>query len=206
MKYKHLIFDWSGTLVDDLSPTLDATNAVFKIYDKPGFTREEFRKNFRLPYSEFYLEHFPATSLAELETHFRKAFHASEFHVTVLPHAREFLEWCQSHDCRCYVLTSMDSKVFEKQLDDLALRHFFHSVYSGVIDKRELIHDMITTHQMEQAHTAYMGDMTHDVETAKHGGVTSVALLTGYTHKEALALANPDHLLDDLHSLKTLWS
>ena len=54
MKYRSLIFDWSGTLVDDLPPTLYATNMVLGEYNVPTLSREEFRQRFRLPYPEFY--------------------------------------------------------------------------------------------------------------------------------------------------------
>ena len=40
--FKNFIFDWSGTLVDDLGPVLDSTNKVFNHFGKPAFTREEF--------------------------------------------------------------------------------------------------------------------------------------------------------------------
>ena len=40
--FKNFIFDWSGTLVDDLGPVLDSTNKVFNHFGKPSFTREQF--------------------------------------------------------------------------------------------------------------------------------------------------------------------
>lgn len=44
--FKNLIFDWSGTLVDDLALTLDASNYVFSQYGKPCMDRDEFRAEF----------------------------------------------------------------------------------------------------------------------------------------------------------------
>lgn len=197
MMFKNYIFDWSGTLVDDMGPTLEATNAVFQCYGKPTMNREEFRTHFRLPYSEFYAEYVPNVALCELEKHFREAFASSKVPVTILPHAREKLDWCQSHGIRCFILTSMDSATFEAQLDDLDLRHFFEATYSGIIDKRQLIRSILTTHNLNPQETAYFGDMVHDIETAKHGSVCSVALLTGYTKKPELLEANPDWLVAD---------
>jgi phosphoglycolate phosphatase len=46
--------------------------------------------------------------------------------------------------------------------------------------------------------------MIHDVVTAKHGGVTSVALLTGYTHREVLESHEPDWLMTDLQEFRML--
>lgn len=204
--FKNLIFDWSGTLVDDLGPTLEATNAVFVRHGKPPMAREEFRRLFRLPYAEFYEEHLPDVPLAELENHFREAFANSTLPVTVLPHAREKLEWCIERQIRCFVLTSMDRSTFEKQLDELELRRFFEATYSGVLDKRNVIGQLISDHAMAATETAFLGDMIHDVMTAKHGGVSSVALLTGYTHHDVLAAAEPDWIVENLLVMQTMMN
>jgi phosphoglycolate phosphatase len=202
--YQNLIFDWSGTLVDDLGPTLEATNAVFSLHGRSPMDRDEFRRLFRLPYSEFYEEHLPGVRLEDLEHHFRRAFAESQVPVTVLPHAREKLIWCREREIRCFVLTSMDRSTFEKQLDDLDMRVYFEATYSGVVDKREVIGDILSNHQLHAPATAFLGDMIHDVVTAKHGGVTSVALLTGYTHREVLEAYEPDWLMADLAEFRMM--
>lgn len=202
--FRNLIFDWSGTLVDDLGPVIEATNAVLGKYQIAPLDREAFRRSFRLPYSDFYAELLPKISLEELESHFRPAFAAAVTPVTVLPHAREKLEWCTALGIRCFVLTSMDSLAFEKQLDIFQLRHHFEATYSGILDKRELIHQILTNHALDPAETAFVGDMTHDVETARYGGVSSIAVLTGYNHAEILAAVRPDLTVPDLGVLRTL--
>jgi phosphoglycolate phosphatase len=202
--FRNLIFDWSGTLVDDLGPVIEATNAVLGKYQIAAFDREGFRRAFRLPYQEFYAEQLPDIPLAELEAHFRPAFDAAVTPVTVLPHAREKLEWCSALGIRTFVLTSMDTLAFERQMDDFGLRHHFEATYSGVLDKREVIHQILETHGLNPAETAFVGDMTHDVETARHGGISSIAVLTGYNHAEILAAVRPDITVPDLGVLRSL--
>jgi len=202
--FHNLIFDWSGTLVDDLGPVIEATNAVLGKYDVAPFDREGFRRRFRLPYREFYTEVLPHIPLDELEAHFRPAFDAALTPVTVLPHAREKLEWCAALGIRTFVLTSMDTLAFERQMDDFGFRELFEATYSGVLDKREVIHRILETHGLDPAETAFVGDMTHDVETARHGGVASIAVLTGYNHPELLAQVRPDLTVPDLGVLREL--
>ena len=202
--FRNLIFDWSGTLVDDLGPVIEATNAVLGKYEVAPFDRESFRRAFRLPYPEFYAELLPDVPLEELEAHFRPAFDAAVTPVTVLPHAREKLEWCSAIGIRAFVLTSMDTLAFERQMDDFGLRHHFEATYSGVLDKREIIHQILETHGLKPAETAFVGDMTHDVETARHGGISSIAVLTGYNHAEILAAVRPDLTVPDLGVLRSL--
>ncbi len=202
--FRNLIFDWSGTLVDDLGPVVEATNSVLGKYAIAALDREGFRRVFRLPYREFYAELLPGIPLEELEAHFRPAFDAAITPVTVLPHAREKLEWCAALGIRCFVLTSMDTLAFERQMDEFGLRHHFEATYSGVLDKREIIHRILETHALNPAETAFVGDMTHDVETARHGGISSIAVLTGYNHAEILAAVRPDLTVPDLGVLRTL--
>jgi phosphoglycolate phosphatase len=200
--FRNLIFDWSGTLVDDLGPVIEATNAVLSRYGIAPMDREDFRRRFRLPYREFYREMLPEVPLEELESHFRPAFDASESPVTVLPHAREKLAWCAARGIRCFVLTSMDADAFEKHLDEFGLRGSFLATYAGVPDKREVIHRILEEHRLDPSQTALVGDMTHDVETARHGGVVSIAVLTGYQHPEVLAAVRPDLTVPDLGVLR----
>ena len=202
--FRNFIFDWSGTLVDDLGPVIEATNAVLEKYNLPPYDRESFRRNFRLPYQEFYTEILPHVPLEELEAQFRPAFEAAVTPVTILPHAREKLEWCAALGLRTFVLTSMDTDAFERQLDGFGLRDLFEATYSGVLDKRELIHQILATHRLDPEETAFVGDMTHDVETAHHGGVSSIAVLTGYNHPEILATVRPDLTVPDLGVLRSL--
>lgn len=203
--FRNLIFDWSGTLVDDLGPVIEATNAVLGKYAMAGMDREEFRRAFRLPYREFYAELLPDIPLDELEAHFRPAFDAAVSPVTVLPFAREKLEWCTALGIRTFVLTSMDPVAFERQLDEFGLRHHFEATYSGVLDKREVIHRLLAERGLKPEETAFVGDMTHDVETARHGGVASIAVLTGYNHPEILAGVRPDITVPDLGVLRALF-
>jgi len=203
--FRNLIFDWSGTLVDDLGPVIEATNLVFQSYGRDPLDRDAFRRHFRLPYREFYEEFLPGVPLDELEDRFRPAFHGSKAEVFVLPHAREKLEWCAEHGVRCFVLTSMHKEAFHQQLQTFGLEPFFEATYAGVIDKREVIHRILETHKLDPGETAFIGDMTHDIETARHGGVSSIAVLTGYTHAEPLASVRPDLTVPDLGVLCALF-
>ena len=73
-----------------------------------------------------------------------------------------------------------------------------------MLDKRDQIRCMLDDHRLDAERTVFLGDMCHDVETAKHGGVTSIALLTGYQNADQLLSANPDLMVDDLSEIQQL--
>lgn len=200
--FRALILDWSGTLVDDMGPTLAATNAVLANYDQPSLSWEEFRGSFRLPYSEWYEERLPGVPLDELEDHFRVAFGSHQ--VTPLEGTAEFLAWGQSRGIRMFVLTSMDRQCFEEQLHAFGFAGYFEATYSGVVDKRTLIQEILNSHALDPGATAYVGDMVHDVETARQGGVVSVAVLSGYDLPARLSEAKPRFVLACIKSLHAM--
>lgn len=206
-RYQNWIFDWSGTLVDDLAMVLDATNHVLGQYGLAGMDRGEFRRRFRLPYSGFYEELLPGVPLDELEDHFRKGFadsEASGVTTPLLPHAVDFLSHLQGGGMRMFILSSMDAPSFHRHARELGVDHYFEASYAGVLDKREQIHRMIEGHRLDPARTVFLGDMQHDIETARHGGVASIALLTGYQSEEQLRKSAPDLLARDLAEVKDL--
>lgn len=201
---KHWIFDWSGTLVDDMGVVVEATNYVLEKFGKQGMDRETFRKEFSLPYDVFYKRYLPDAPMAEVESLFREGFAAADSRVTVLPYAKEFLDLLKSAGCKLYILSSMDAEAFSKQEEELGMDHYFEETYAGVLDKREVIGEMMITHGMGQRDTVFVGDMTHDVETAHHAGVMSVGILTGYNHAEVLGASEPNLMAKDLAILQEL--
>lgn len=85
------------------------------------------------------------------------------------------------------------------------MKEFFEETYAGVLDKREVIGNILEKHNLVKDETAFVGDMTHDVETAKHGGISSIAVLTGYHHAEVLAGVRPDITVPDLGVLVKMF-
>ena len=63
---KNLIFDWSGTLANDLPCVLRTTNAMLEHFGQQAMTEAQFREQFRLPFTEFYDEVLPGVELAQL--------------------------------------------------------------------------------------------------------------------------------------------
>lgn len=202
--FKNLIFDWSGTLCDDLRLTLDATNYVFAQYGHAPIDRDRFRSEFQLPYPEYYARVLPEADLNELEGHFRHAFRISEEPVRVLPHARAFMEYCRARGIRCFALTSVDAKAFDAQCRDMGMFDYFEAIHAGVRDKVAYIHTLLSRHRLQPEETAFIGDMQHDVAAAHSAGITGIAVLTGYNSANQLAEAAPDLMVPDLLVLEKL--
>ena len=201
---RNIIFDWSGTLVDDLPAVWEATNYVFKQAEIPELTLEEFRAEFCLPFKRFYDKFLPHVPLQQLETWFHYQFKQSQDSVVPLPHAREFLQFCRTHGLRTFVLSSVHPDHWAVQAEVTAFGKFIDEPFVGVWDKREKIHAILEQHALAADETLLIGDMQHDIETAKHGGVQSAAVLTGYNNLIQLRAAGPDLVVEHLGELREL--
>jgi phosphoglycolate phosphatase-like HAD superfamily hydrolase len=52
----HLVWDWNGTLLDDLALVVAATNASLASVGGPSVTTEEHRRDFHRPVSSYYAQ------------------------------------------------------------------------------------------------------------------------------------------------------
>ncbi len=201
---RNLLLDWSGTLVDDLPPVIGATNRVLEAHGRPPLSREDFRRHFRLPFTEFYDEFLPGVPFPALEVLFHRHFIELQDSVTPLPGLREFLDFCRGSGRRLFLLSSIKREHFEVQAENLGLRDCFEHPYVGVRDKRAKIREILEAQALVREETAFVGDMIHDVETARHGGIMSIAVLTGYDTMEKLTPARPDVVVSSLDELRRL--
>jgi len=199
---RNIIFDWSGTLVDDLPAVLQATNFVLAQAGKKEMSLEQFRAEFTLPFKKFYDRHTPDLALPQLETWFHSDFKRAQSSVIELPHAREFLELCRLQKIRMFLLSSIHDDHFQVQCRTNGFEQFFEKAYTGVWDKVDKIHDLLAENRLRPEETLFIGDMVHDIDTARHGGVHSCAVLTGYNTLVQLRQAKPDLIVEHLGELR----
>jgi phosphoglycolate phosphatase-like HAD superfamily hydrolase/ADP-ribose pyrophosphatase YjhB (NUDIX family) len=201
---RNIIFDWSGTLVDDLPAVLKASNFVLAQSGKPEMSLETFRAEFSLPFTKFYDRHTPDVPMPQLEEWFHASFKQAQTSVIELPHARAFLEFCRGRKLRTFLLSTVHGDYFAAQCRVTGFDAFLDRPYTDVWDKRKKIHEILAENNLKPDETLFIGDMEHDIETAKHGGVHSCAVLTGYNTLEQLRAAQPDLIVEHLSELRGL--
>lgn len=201
---RNVIFDWSGTLVDDLPAVWEASNHVFRQAGILPLSLDQFRSEFQLPYHGFYERYLPQVPMPQLELWFRTRFAECQDSIVPLPHAREMLEFCKAQGLRLFILTAVHPKAFAVQAETIGFAPFFERIYSGVVDKRTRILELLAENGLDRDATIFIGDMQHDIETAKEGGIHSVGVLTGYNSLEHLRQAAPDLIVEHLGELRQI--
>jgi ADP-ribose pyrophosphatase YjhB (NUDIX family)/phosphoglycolate phosphatase-like HAD superfamily hydrolase len=190
--------------VDDLPAVLAATNFVFEACGVKPMSLETFRAEFCLPFKSFYERFVPGVPLAELERNFHGHFQHVQDAVTELPRARDFLIFCRKHGIRTFVLSTVHRDYFALQAGGLGFEQYIDKPYLGIWDKRAKILEVLAENQLAAPETLFIGDMQHDIETAKFGGVNSCAVLTGYNRLDQLRASEPDLIVEHLGELREI--
>lgn len=201
---RNIIFDWSGTLVDDLPAVWKATNYVLAQAQSAEMTLDQFRAEFCLPFDRFYSKHTPNVPASQLEVWYHAEFQNVQDSVCELPHARDFLEFCRAQKVRAFLLSSVHKDHFAVQLTSVGFEKYLEEAFVSVRDKRQKIHEILAAHQLNPDETLFVGDMQHDIDTARHGGIHSCAVLTGYNTLEQLRVAKPDLIVEHLGELRQI--
>ncbi|WP_412541413.1 HAD hydrolase-like protein [Longispora sp. K20-0274] len=74
---RHLIWDWNGTLLDDITLVVAATNEAFASVGGPSLDVEQHRRGFRRPIAEYYAEMLGRPVDADEFARLDKIFHDS---------------------------------------------------------------------------------------------------------------------------------
>jgi len=192
--------------VDDLPAVFRATNFVLGQAGLAELTIEEFRAEFCLPFKKFYDRYTPNVAMEQLEVWFHGHFKQVQDSVVELPHARDFLLFCREHGIRTFLLSTVHRDHFAVQTRVTGFGEFIDVPYVEILDKRTKIREILEENGLSSNETIFIGDMQHDVETAKYGGVFSCAVLTGYNRLEQLRASEPDLIVEHLGELREILS
>jgi len=200
---KNVIFDWSGTLSNDLRPVYEAAMYVFRDCGVREISFEEFRREIDYPYLLFYHKYIPELTRERADKIFTSAIH-DVGEPAPYPGAAEVLATLHARGTEMVVLSGVPPRKILLEVQSYGFKHYFREVNGGVYDKTEVIHQVLERNGFAAAHTVYLGDMLHDVEAARLAGVRSAVSTWGYHPMARLKAASPDHFLEDLMELPNL--
>jgi len=201
---KNIIFDWSGTLSDDITPVYKAIMIVFEKSGARKISLEEFRREFELPYMNFYKKYNIVITKEESDRIFDNVFNFTE--PKPFAQAKELLDFLHKKGIKMTVLSSHPQKFLEKEVKDFGFQKYFMDVVGGVHNKTEVINEIMKKNKFSPKETAYVGDMTHDIEAGKKARIITIAISWGYQSKEKLSKEKPDFLIGNLTEVKSIVS
>lgn len=207
---KHVVFDWSGTLLDDHALSFLATRATIKYFSGKSVTRAEYQKNFHIPVHPFYQRHAPGVSAADIDAQYFKTFERFVFRAKLFEGVRETLDLLRKKRVGVSVLSTVRQDLLETAIKHSGLESFFQCIQGSILDKRQALSGHLKTVGALPKNTLFIGDMAHDVEAANARGVLSGCVLSGYHDSEQLLPQSPrfvwNHQREWLPFFKSLYA
>ena len=200
---KNIIFDWSGTLSEDIIPTYKAVMIVFEKIGLKKISFEKFLEEYELPYMKFYERYIHDMTKEQFSEIYSEAIHSVE-EPKAFPGTKKFLEFIHKKGIKMALLSSLVHEKMEKEIENYGFSKFFVDIKGSVHDKREAILDLIEECKFKENETAFVGDTRHDIETGKKANLMTIGVNWGYEPKEKLEKANPDHIVESFDELKEL--
>ena len=93
-RHRHVIWDWNGTLLDDVALCVDIVNLQLAGAGRAPLTIEQYRERFTFPVPEFYRAigfEITAETMAQLGTVFHREYGARYHLHPIQPNGREVL-------------------------------------------------------------------------------------------------------------------
>ncbi|MDI6720805.1 MAG: HAD family hydrolase, partial [Candidatus Aenigmarchaeota archaeon] len=199
---RNIIFDWSGTLSDNIHAFHQACNIMFHRLGGKEITLEEIRKNFTLPYMKFWNKYFPDLTKEEQDRLYKEAIHKTE-EAHLYDGSNDLLLYLHSLGMNLFVLSSDPYSKLIPEIKKAGVFDLFKEIHGEAHEKQEVILRILEKHSLSHEETIYVGDTTGDIEAGKVAGVRTIGITWGFQHKDILKQSEPDFLIDDISEMKS---
>ncbi len=203
MKYTHLIWDFNGTVLDDVDVSVDAANALLRRCGVPPIpSGEYYRSVFGFPIKDYYARlgiDFEKTSFEELAPIWVEEYLSRAPLAKMNEGVLQTIAAVRKMGVAQILLSATEADMLSKQLDMLDAKKHFDGVFGldniHAVSKKK----RVQTWCMENpnAKPLFLGDTDHDFEVAKATGNDCVLFSGGHQSKEyLLTLGCP--VIDDI--------
>lgn len=191
--YDTVIWDWNGTLIDDVDIAVSCINNLLPRYGVSSITVEKYRDVFDFPVRKYYenlgldLSKF---SFEEIRDQYVLSYNAKVISDSLLfPDTASLLEEIKSTK-KQYILSAVSQWHLNEISTHFKLNSFFDERF-GVNDhyassKLERGHELMKSAQISNHRTILIGDTIHDYEVANLLKIDCLLLADGHQSYERL--------------------
>jgi phosphoglycolate phosphatase len=191
--YRHVIWDWNGTLLDDLDLCIDIMNGLLRRRGLPLMDRARYHAVFDFPVRAFYEclgFDFRRDSFEELSAEFISGYEARREETRLHPGARKILTALQLAGVTQSILSAYRADTLREIVDHFGLTPCFmrliglDNIYAH--SKTELGRAWVAELGLPGKDILMIGDSLHDGEVAEALGVDCVLVAAGHHPAERL--------------------
>ena len=189
--YKHIIWDWNGTLIEDVAQCVSVLNRMLTRRNLPTLTIEQYRRQFEFPVLDFYKDlgfNFEQESFDDVAHEYHHDYIKLARRCSLHQGTEQLLQALNAAGITQSLLSAYQQDRLEEVVDVFGLRKWFvrmiglndyyarSKVENGKRWRGELPHE---PHEI-----IFVGDTLHDWEVAQAMGVDSVLVTYGHQHSD----------------------
>lgn len=188
-----IIWDWNGTLLDDVTKSIESMNPLLVKRGLPLLTLEKYREVFRFPVIKYYESlgfDFSKESFDGPAFEFMDNYRRLEPDMELAADCRDTLKALKNRGFRQYVLSAMEQGLLEKMIRQRGIDSYLNGVF-GITDDfaKEKISAgirMMEVLNVNPQDCVMVGDTIHDAEVAEACGLRCVLYSRGHSTRAKL--------------------
>tara|TARA_B100001123_G_C15289118_1_gene1016788 strand:+ start:224 stop:868 length:645 start_codon:yes stop_codon:yes gene_type:complete len=193
MKYKHIIWDWNGTLLDDRWLCVAAINQTLSLRNMDIIDEEQYKEIFCFPVIEYYIKlgfDFNDEPFSIVGTEFIDFYNTNFRKARLHSNALQVLQSVLKSNRTQSILSAGKQSFLTKWVSDHGLSNFFIDILGidnhYAAGKTELGRAWMEKLNYKHHEVVLVGDTIHDSEVAKEIGTDCILVNQGHVSYKRL--------------------
>lgn len=211
-KYRHIIWDWNGTLLNDVWLCIEIMNEMLEKRKLPGITYDKYREIFDFPFQRYYEKagfDFGKESFGDLSDEYCNEYVNRVNECNLHKDSLTVLDFLSGNGMAQTILSATDQHSLNKMVSDFTVESYFHKIIGQdnqlAVGKTEKGKQLIEEINTAPDRIVLIGDTTHDVEVANALGIDCILLLNGHHSKTRLEMTGVE-VVQELSNLISNWN
>ena len=190
MKYKYIIWDWNGTLLNDVGAALDSVNDMLKARNMPPMDIVRYKEIIGVPIRKFYEKCFDLEKedYNEILKQWNEGYlrHLPEHNLT--EGVTEMLEYFKKEGCTQLIVSSSNKEQLIANVSKYNIADYFDAILGadGYLAESKVQRAINYLQSKEKENALVIGDLEHDAQMAEEIGADCILLSTGHEKLERL--------------------
>jgi phosphoglycolate phosphatase len=189
--YQHVIWDWNGTLFNDVELCAGIMNILLTQESLPSISIEKYKSIFTFPVVDYYKiagHTFESTSFEVLGKQFMDEYEIRKSNCRLYLGAVELLDKLKSKKINQYLLSAYEQNNLNKILKDFNIQSYFKyvvgldNIYAGGKAHLAKNLEMKIRSNGKDGNILLIGDTIHDYEVARE--INSDCILMSQGHQD----------------------